>query len=104
MWNSVQYFALGISFSGLLCSSFEYLTGRPANFGLMFARGLAIFLFLPILFFSAPYILIRNSYRALRFTQFHAAPFLLVALGAVVWGIVCGRMVLAAWVGHMAFG
>lgn len=70
------------------------MTGRPANFGLMFARGMLLAFYFPLLVFSAPYILIRNAYRAFHNLQVRPSSLILVCITAVVWSIVCGRIVL----------
>lgn len=91
---TIHAFILGISFAGLICSCFEYLTGRPANFGLMFARGGALILCMPVLVFSAPYILLRNTYRGFRMLQISGSSLIFVCVTAVIWSIMCGRIVL----------
>lgn len=85
---------LGFSFAALLCSVFEITTGRPANFGLMFARGSALLVCMPILLFSAPYILARNAYRALGVYGLGYNALILVLLTALIWSVMCGRVVL----------
>ena len=89
-----QALLLGFAFAGLSCSSFEYLTGRPANFGLMFARGAALTVCLPLLVFSAPYILVRNTYRALSVYQLRYSSIIIICVTAAIWSIMCGRVVM----------
>lgn len=89
-----QSLVLGFSLAGLVCSCFEFLTGRPANFGLMFARGRGLLICLPLLLFSAPYILARNAYRAFGVYGFRHAALVAVFVTVVIWSIMCGRIVL----------
>ncbi len=99
MWRdmtnfTLQALVLGFSFAGLICNCFEFLTGRPANFGLMFARGVALIVCLPLLVFCAPYILARNAYRAVGIYGLGYSSPLAVFVAAIIWSIMCGRVVL----------
>lgn len=89
-----QALLLGFAFAGLSCSSFEFFTGRPANFGLMFARGAALTICMPLLIFSAPYILIRNAYRAFSAYQLRYMSIIVICIMAGIWSIMCGRVVM----------
>lgn len=91
---TIQAFVLGFSFAGLICNSFEFLTGRPANFGLMFARGKALLLCLPLLLFSAPYILARNVFRAAGVYGLGRNALIGALVTSVLWSIMCGRVVM----------
>lgn len=91
---TLQALALGFSFAALICSSFEFLTGRPANFGLMFARGVALLICMPLLVFSAPYILARNAYRALGVYGLGYSSPIVALITAIIWSIMSGRIVL----------
>ncbi|MFT0892054.1 DUF6949 family protein [Pseudochelatococcus sp. G4_1912] len=91
---TLQALVLGFSFAGLVCNSFEYLTGRPANFGLMFAKGVTLMVCMPLLVFSAPYILTRNAYRACAVYGPRHISVLLVCITAMIWSIMCGRVMM----------
>ncbi|MGV6871672.1 DUF6949 family protein [Pseudochelatococcus sp. B33] len=91
---TLQAFVLGFSLAGLICNCFEFFTGRPANFGLMFARGVALLVCLPLLVFSAPYILARNAYRAFGVYGLGYSSLIVVFITSIIWSIMCGRVVL----------
>ena len=92
--ESLQALGLGFAFAGLLASAFELLTERPASFHLLEAGGLAALASLPVVVFSAPFIILRNTVRGRRFECRPMGFVMLATMIACAWSLVCGRLVL----------
>ena len=85
---------IGFAFAGLLASAFELFTRRRAGFELLEAGGLGAIASVPVVVFSAPFLIIRNTVRGRRI---EGRPFLFVMLASMIaslWSIVSGRVVL----------
>ena len=54
-------------FAGFLASAFEALTARRASFSLLLGKGPIVAASIPLLAFSAPFIIMRNTLRGRRF-------------------------------------
>ena len=67
--ESLAALGLGFAFAGLLVSAFELLTRRRAGFGLLEAGGPFALACVPLLVFSAPFIILRNTVRGRRFER-----------------------------------
>jgi hypothetical protein len=92
--ESLQALCLGFAFAGLLASGFELMTERRASFHLLQTGGVAAVASVPVLVFSAPFIIIRNTVRGRRFER---RPFHFVMLATVIaclWSLMSGRLVL----------
>ncbi|KAA2237048.1 DUF6949 family protein [Salinarimonas soli] len=85
---------LGFAFAGLLASAFELFTERRASFGLLQAGGALALASVPILVFSAPFIILRNTIRgrAIEGRPFHFV--MLATMVACLWSLMSGRVVL----------
>ena len=92
--ESLQALCLGFTFAGLLASAFERVTERRASFRLLEIGGVAAVASVPVLVFSAPFIIIRNTVRGRRIERrpFHFV--LLATMIACVWSLMSGRLVL----------
>ncbi len=87
---------LGFAFSGLLASAYQLVAGRPVSFSLLRkgdARALAS---APVLVFSAPLIILRNTIRGRRIERRPVAGVVVATVIAGCWSILCGRLVLDA--------
>lgn len=100
--DSILSLALGLAFAGLLASGFELFTARRASFSLLETGDARALASVPVLVFSAPFIILRNT---LAGAGARGRPFLFVMLATVCacfWGMMCGRLfldfVLRAWV------
>ncbi|MBD3848703.1 hypothetical protein GGC47_001683 [Bosea sp. OAE752] len=92
--EALQSLILGFAFAGLLASAFELFTAQRADFKLLQAGGLAAVASVPVVIFSAPFLILRNTVRGRRI---EGRPFLFVMLAsmiAAVWSMASGRVVL----------
>lgn len=89
-----QALALGFAFAGLVAASFELFTEERASFRLLRRGGLLALLSVPMLVFSGPFIIMKNTVRG---RVIEARPLGFVVVGTVLalfWGLMCGRLVL----------
>ncbi|HEY8383785.1 MAG TPA: hypothetical protein VIL09_16715 [Microvirga sp.] len=92
--ESLQSLALGFAFAGLLASAFELMTDRRASFHLLETGGLGALASVPVLVFSAPFIIVRNTVRGRR-AEGRPIPFVMLAtMIACGWSLLSGRLVL----------
>ncbi|SIQ78422.1 MULTISPECIES: hypothetical protein [unclassified Bosea (in: a-proteobacteria)] len=92
--EALQSLLLGFAFAGLLASAFELFTARRADFKLLQEGGLAAVASVPVVIFSAPFLILRNTVRGRRI---EGRPFLFVMLASMiagVWSMASGRVVL----------
>ncbi|WP_375459748.1 DUF6949 family protein [uncultured Enterovirga sp.] len=87
---------LGFAFAGLLASAYELLAERPISFGLLQSGDARALASIPILVFSAPAIIIRNTIRGRRIDRRPVAGVVLATVIAGFWSLLCGRLVLDA--------
>lgn len=92
--EALQSLLVGFAFAGLLASAFELFTERRADFKLLQAGGLAAVASVPVVIFSAPFLILRNTMRG-RGNDGRPLSFLMLAgLTAGVWSLISGRVVL----------
>ena len=92
--DSLSSLALGFAFAGLLASGFELMARRPLAFTLLQGGGFGAVATVPVLVFSAPLIILRNTLRAQR-RERRPIPYVLVAaVVACGWSLMSGRLVL----------
>lgn len=92
--EALQSLFLGFAFAGLLASAFELFTARRADFKLLQAGGLVAVASVPVVVFSAPFLILRSMVRGRRGD---GRPFsfpMLAGLTAGVWSLVSGRVML----------
>lgn len=92
--EALQSLFLGFAFAGLLASAYELFTARRADFQLLQTGGLSAVASVPVVVFSAPFLILRNTVRGRRI---EGRPFLFVMLAsmiAAVWSMASGRVVL----------
>lgn len=92
--DSLLALALGFALAGLVATAFEVCTERRASFGLLEAGGRWALVFVPILVFSAPFVILRNTVRGRRLEE---RPFGFVLVATVIacgWSLLSGRIVL----------
>ncbi len=92
--ESFAALGLGFAFAGLLASSFELLTHRRASFGLLETGGPFALACVPVLVFSAPFIILRNTLRGRRFERRPMGFVFAATLIACFWSLMSGRVVL----------
>ncbi len=92
--ESLLALGLGFAFAGLLVSSFELFTKRRASFGLLEMGGPAALACVPMLVFSAPFIILRNTVRGRRFERRPVGFVFAATVIACFWSLMSGRLVL----------
>lgn len=92
--EALQSLFLGFAFAGLLASAFELFTARRADFKLLQAGGLAAVASVPVVVFSAPFLILRNTVND-RASDGRPFSFIMLAsMAAAVWSLISGRVVL----------
>ncbi|HEY5793792.1 MAG TPA: hypothetical protein VIU82_02170 [Bosea sp. (in: a-proteobacteria)] len=92
--EALQSLVIGYAFAGLLASAFELFTAQRADFRLLQSGGLFAVASVPVVVFSAPFLIVRNTVRGRRI---EGRPFMFVMLASMiasVWSIASGRVVL----------
>ena len=92
--ESFSALGLGFALAGLLVSAFELMTKRRASFGLLEAGGPFALACVPVLVFSAPFIILRNTVRGRRFERRPVGFVFAATLIACFWSLISGRLVL----------
>ncbi|WP_375456539.1 DUF6949 family protein [uncultured Methylobacterium sp.] len=92
--DAIRTLCVGLALSGLLASAFEMVTARRASFSLLERGGMAAVAALPMLAFSAPFIILRNTVRGRRIER-RPIPFVMLAtIIACGWSLLSGRVAL----------
>jgi hypothetical protein len=92
--EALEALFLGFAFAGLLASAFELFTTRRADFKLLETGGLKAVASVPVIVFSAPFLILRNTVRG---RQIEGRPFIFVMLASMIaslWSLASGRVVL----------
>ena len=92
--ESLEALALGFALSGLLVSAFELFTRHRASFRLLQAGGVVALACVPLVVFSAPFIILRNTVRGRRFERRPAGFVFAATVIACFWSLMSGRVVL----------
>lgn len=92
--HSLGALFLGFAFAGLVASAFELFTERKASFTLLQRGGVLAVASVPIVVFSAPFIILRNTVRgrAIEGRPFHFV--MLATIVAGIWSLACGQVVM----------
>jgi hypothetical protein len=92
--DSIRTLCIGLALSGLIASAFELFAARRASFSLLGRGGLPAVAALPMLAFSAPFIILRNTVRGRRI-EGRPIPFVMLAtVIACGWSLLSGRVAL----------
>lgn len=92
--EAFQSLLMGIAAAGLLATGFEALTSRRASFALLELGGPQAVASVPLIVFTAPFIILRNTVLGRRFER-RPIPFVAMAtIIAGLWGLACGRVIL----------
>ena len=94
--EAFQALILGLAAAGALATGFEAMTSRRASFELLEVGGPRALASVPLIVFTAPFIILRNTVRGRRFER---RPVVFVALATVIaglWGLACGRVLMDA--------
>jgi hypothetical protein len=85
---------LGFVFAGLMASAFELFTERRASFALLQSGGFLALASVPMLVFSAPFIILRNTLRGRRNEGRPIGFVMLATIIAGFWSLCSGSVVL----------
>lgn len=100
--SALQTLIVGFVFAGLLSSAFELVTERRASFTLLESGGLLTVVSVPLLIFSAPFIILRNTLRGRRYEDRPIGFVMLATIIAGFWSLCSGavlRNVMALFTG-----
>lgn len=92
--EAVAAVGLGLAFAGLLGSGFEWLAKRPVSFTLLQQGGARALGSVPVVVFSAPFIILRNTVRGRRFERRKMRFVMMATIIAGGWSLLSGRLVL----------
>jgi hypothetical protein len=92
--SAFQSLILGFVFAGFLASGFELVTERRASFSLLHSGGFLAVASVPMLVFSAPFIILRNTVRGRRFEDRPIGFVMLATIIAGFWSLCSGRVML----------
>lgn len=93
-YEALQALMLGFAFAGLLASAFEFVTARRVGFRLLQAGGWGALACVPIVVFSAPFIIVRNTVDGRRLEGRSFGFVTLATAIACMWSLLSGRIVL----------
>ena len=92
--DALSALGLGFAFAGLLASTFELVVHRPLSFSLLQAGGAGALVSIPMLVFSAPMIIVRNTIKGRRLERRPISYVMLATILACFWSLLSGRLVL----------
>lgn len=95
-FEALAALGLGFAFAGLIVSTFELVARRPLGFRMLQGERMAALASIPIIVFSAPFLILRNTIRGRRIER-RPIPFVMLAtIIAGFWSLLSGRLVLDA--------
>ena len=100
--SSLVTILVGFAFAGALASMFEALTARRASFNLLLGKGPMVVASVPVLAFSAPFIIMRNTVRGRRYEDRPIGFVMAATIIAGLWSLASGSLVRDAL--HFLFG
>jgi hypothetical protein len=92
--EALQSLFIGFAFAGLLASGFELFTRRRADFRLLQSGGFAAVASVPVVVFSAPFLILRNTVNGRRIEGRPFTFVVLASMAASLWSVASGRVVL----------
>jgi hypothetical protein len=93
-FEAIQAVLLGFAFAGLVASAFELVFERRASFSLLKTGDLWAIACVPLVVFSAPFIIVRNTILGRRLENRPFVSVMAATVIACVWSLVSGRLVL----------
>ncbi|MCP8940341.1 hypothetical protein NK718_17580 [Alsobacter sp. SYSU M60028] len=88
-----QALLLGVASAGVLATGFEALTRRPASFALLETGGGQALASVPLIVFTAPFIILRNTLRGRRFERRPLGFVAAATAVACLWSLASGRVI-----------
>lgn len=95
-YEGLAALGLGFAFSGLLASAAELLLGNPVSFRMLQLGGARALASIPLLLFSAPFVILRNTVRGSRLEGRSFGYVFTATVLAGFWSLLCGRLVFDA--------
>lgn len=92
--ESLLALVLGFAFAGLLASTFELFTERRASFSLLQTGGLRAVASVPLVVFTAPFLILRNTVRGRQIERRPIQFVILASMIAAIWSLISGHVVL----------
>jgi hypothetical protein len=92
--ESLLALALGFAVAGLLASTYELLTERKASFSLLQSGGLVAVASVPLVVFTAPFLILRNTVRGRKIEGRPIQFVILAAMIAATWSLISGFVML----------
>lgn len=92
--EALQSLLVGFAFAGLLASAVELFTAVQVDFPMLQRGGMAAIASVPVLLFSAPFLILRNTARGRRIERRPMHFVVLACAIAALWSIASGRVVL----------
>jgi hypothetical protein len=92
--ESLETLLFGIAAAGLIATGFEAMTARRASFQLLTLGGPRAVASVPLIVFSAPFIILRNTVRGRRYERRPVGFVALATVIACLWALACGRVLL----------
>jgi hypothetical protein len=95
--NSFFALALGFAVAGLCASAYRVVADQPPSFRLLeMGPAAARFASIPLLMFSAPFIIMRNTLRGRRIEGRRAEFVMVATVIAGLWSLMSGTVVVMA--------
>lgn len=85
---------LGFAMAGLIASAYQALSGRPLSFRLLGERPPVAIAVVPLLTFSAPFVIMRNTIRGRRIERRRFEMAMLATVIACFWSLMCGTVLV----------
>ncbi len=92
--EALQSLALGFAAAGLLASTFELFTSKRASFHLLELGGFRAVASVPVVVFSAPFIIMRNTILGRQIEHRSMIAVMIATVIACFWSMMSGRLVL----------
>ncbi len=92
--GAFQALVVGVCAAGALATGFEAFTTRRAGFELLETGGPAAVASVPLVVFTAPFIILRNTLRGRRFERRPMGFVAVATIIACLWGLASGRVIL----------
>jgi len=85
---------LGFAIAGMLGSAYQAFFGKPLSFRLLGERIPAALAAVPLLTFSAPFVIMRNTIRGRQLESRRFEFAMLATVIACFWSLMCGTLVV----------
>ena len=94
-----QALLVGFAFAGFLANGFNWLTSQQPSFRMLESGGVGAVASVPLVVFSAPFIILRNTVRGRRYEKRNIGFVFLATLIACGWSMVAGQVIISLFRG-----